>query len=187
MRILTDINQYDLGPCVLAMGKFDGVHLGHRKLLDETVTLAKSLGAAAVALTFDRHPLSLIAPEDAPKALTDERQKRALLEELGLDALLVVPFTKELQSMQPDAFLGMIARTLHPAAIVCGTNFRFGRAAGGDEALVRRMAGQLGYRAVVVWPVEVDGQSVSSTRIRELIDAGEKQKAERMLGRPYDL
>ena len=170
---------------VLAMGKFDGVHRGHQQVLREAVALAKKKGVASVALTFDRNPAAVIDPHAAPQVLTPLERKRALIEGLGVDRLVVWAFTEALMQMEPEDFLKMIARRLKPVAIVCGENFSFGRGARGDVKMLRAMAESLQYEPVVVPMYEVDGEPASSTRVRALIKEGDVFAAERLLGRTY--
>ncbi len=183
---MTNLDDYDLGPSVLAMGKFDGVHIGHQKLLQAAVDLAKQLRVRSVALTFDRHPLSVLSPGDAPVPLTGESEKRHLIQKMGIDALLILPFTQEFAALAANTYLIDLCKKLQAVAIVSGRDFRFGQGAGGDAALIERMAGELGYRAVIVEPACVDGQAVSSTSIRSLIAANDLSLARKMLGRPIE-
>lgn len=182
MRIFDGLNAYDMGPCALAMGKFDGVHVGHMHLLDRTVKAARELHVPAVALTFDRHPSGLLHPDNAPAQLTDACRRNALIEKNGIDALIVCKFTQEFASIVANDFLAMLCETLHPLALVCGHSFTFGRGAEGTAKLVQDRAKSLGYRAILVDPQLVDGQMASSTRVRELIEQGDIAAAKRVLG-----
>ncbi len=181
--LLASLDAYPFGRCVLAMGKFDGVHRGHQRVLSETARIAKEKGIPGVALTFDRNPLAVIDPGRAPEAITSLERKRALMEEMGIDCLIVCPFTKTLMDMEPEDFLRMLQRKLNPVAIVCGENNAFGKAARGNAALLKAMASALDYQAVVLPLCEVDGDVASSTRVRKLIEQGKHKEAERILGR----
>ncbi len=183
MRVIASLDAFRPDRCALAMGKFDGVHRGHQSVLTETVRIAREQGIPSVALTFDRNPLAVIDPDHAPETLTPLGKKRALVEAMGVDILIVCPFTRALMDMEPEDFLRMLRDKLRPAAIVCGENNTFGRAARGNAALLRRMADELDYRAVVIPLCEVDGEVASSSRVRRLMDEGRRDEAMRVLGR----
>ena len=183
MRIIASPDAFGDRPCVLAMGKFDGVHRGHQAVLHEAVRIAKARGIESVALTFDRHPSAMTGAGPVPEALTPISEKGELIEHLGIDCLIVCAFTRALMAMEPDDFLRMIQEKLHPAAIVFGENFTFGRGARGDGQLLGQLAGPLGYEAIQVPMLIVDGDWASSTRARQLIGAGDYGAASRVLGR----
>ena len=183
MRILTSMDLFDGQGCVVALGTFDGVHAGHAQLLKTTVSLSKEYGLPAVALTFDRHPLSLIRPQDVPPPLTDNAERAALIAALGIDVLIEEPFTPAFAALQPEEYLSKIAHALRPAAIVAGFNHTFGRGGRGGADLIRAMAAPLHYRAVIAEPVLIGGEVVSSTRIRRLLAQGDTQTASLLLGR----
>lgn len=168
--------------CVAALGTFDGVHCGHAHLIGCAIKRARAWNLPAAALTFDRHPLSLIRPESAPAALTDSAERARLLEELGLDVLIEQPFTPEFAAQSGEAFLCQLCCALHPRAIVVGYNHTFGRFGQGNADLLRALAPELGYEAVVLEPFVMDGSPVSSTRIRALLADGDRQEAERLAG-----
>ena len=174
---------FDGQGCVVALGTFDGVHAGHAQLLKTTVSLSKEYGLPAVALTFDRHPLSLIRPQDVPPPLTDNAERAALIAALGIDVLIEEPFTPAFAALQPEEYLSKIAHALRPAAIVAGFNHTFGRGGRGDADLIRAMAAPLHYRAVIAEPVLIGGDVVSSTRIRRLLAQGDTKTASLLLGR----
>lgn len=182
MKIFHGIESYHLGPCALAMGKFDGVHVGHQRLLLRTVELARERGVQSVALTFDRHPLSVLSPGSEPAAISSQAERYGLIEKSGIGALIVCHFTKEFAAMTANDYLSGICAALHPAVIVCGESYTFGRGAEGDAALIERLSGALGYRAEVLKLVAVDGESASSSRVRALLDEGDIDAARRMLG-----
>ena len=182
MRILHSMDEFDGAGCVVALGTFDGVHLGHARLIEKTVSLARAWNLPAAALTFDRHPLSLVRPEAVPEPLTPLPEKEALLRALGLDILVEEPFTAAFAAQMPEEYLARIAKALRPRAVVAGYNHSYGRGGRGDAALLTALGETLGYEPVIVGPVCLDGEPVSSTRIRTLLSAGRRDEAERLAG-----
>ena len=182
MRLIHEMNDFRENGCVVALGTFDGVHLGHRKLIAEAVSLAGQLHVPSAALTFDRHPLSLIRPDAVPLPLTTPEEKERLLSRLGLDVLIVQPFTQEFSQLSPDAFFGQLYASLHPRALVVGFNYTFGRKGAGDSGLLHHLCEKHGVLCRIMEPVCVEGRPVSSSRIRALIQSGELQEAEALLG-----
>lgn len=182
MLILHSMSDFADRRCAVALGTFDGVHLGHAHLIGQTLTLARAQGIPAVALTFDRHPLSLIRPSAVPAALSTPEEKEALLADLGLDILIEQPFTAEFAAQDGETFLKNLCAALHPTAIAVGYNHTFGRKGLGNADLLCRMARELDYEAVIVPPFELDGAPVSSTRIRALLKDGNLVEAERLAG-----
>ena len=184
MRILHSMDEFDGPGCVVALGTFDGVHLGHAKLIEKTVALARAARLPAVALTFDRHPLSLIRPDAVPPPLTSRGEKARLLAALGLDVLVEEAFTAEFAAQTPEDYLARVAEKLRPRAIVAGYNHSFGRFGRGDAALLERLGEALHYEPVIVEAVCAGGEAVSSTRIRALLTAGRVAEAEALAGHP---
>ena len=187
MRILHSMDEFDQPGCVAVLGTFDGVHLGHARLIREAAALARAWRLPAVALTFDRHPLALIRPEAVPPPLTTRAERAALLERLGVDILIEEPFTAEFAAQPPEDYLATIAGRLRPRAIVAGFNHSYGRGGRGDAALLRALGPRLGYQPVIVAPVCVDGEPVSSTRIRALLRQGRRSEAEALAGHPLNV
>ncbi len=182
MRVWTREDQFDLPASVAALGTFDGVHLGHQALIRRAMALAQELGAASVVCTFDRHPLLVLCPERAPRELLTLDQKLAKLERLGVDGVLVKPFTREFAAMAPEAYLRLLVDELRARAIVAGFNYTFGAQGRGDAALIRAEAAKLGYRAEIVEAVRDGADTVSSTLIRRLLAEGDAARAKRLLG-----
>ncbi|MBZ5542696.1 MAG: bifunctional riboflavin kinase/FAD synthetase [Acidobacteriia bacterium] len=188
MQIIRDLAQLDksLQQTVVTIGNFDGVHLAHQKLLRKVVATARPLGATALAVTFDPHPIRLLAPEHAPRLLTPLERKAKLIEALGIDLLVVLPFTRELAHLSPVAFVrkilvgGLRARSVH-----VGPTFRFGYRQSGDVEILAELARQEGFRLDVLPTLVVRGERVSSTRIRELLSTGRVSLAARLLGRAF--
>ena len=178
----------DARPSAVALGVFDGVHIGHRAILGTAVTHAREAGLPAVACTFDPHPMDVLQPGRAPLAITTLEERLALIEGCGLDAAVVLPFTRELAAMEPEAFVkDVVLARLGAREIVVGFNHRFGRGARGDVGLLRSLGERLGFRTHVAEPLLVEGVAVSSTEIRAALQRGHLDTAARLLGRPYTL
>jgi riboflavin kinase / FMN adenylyltransferase len=176
----------ELGPTVVTVGMFDGVHRGHRVLLDRVAAEAAARGLPAGAVTFDRHPLEVLRPGSQPPLLTTLDRKVALLGEAGMDFVLVLAFTQELSMVTAEAFAtGVLLDGLHARAVVVGENFRFGHKAAGDAALLAALGRPLGVEVVAVALRADGGEPVSSTRIRTELARGDVGAAARLLGRPY--
>ncbi len=187
-RDLSDIDP-ELGPTVVTVGNFDGVHLGHRHVIERAHDLAAQHGGlAVVAVTFDPHPLSVVAPASAPQALTSLERRIELLAEAGADAVLVLPFTPELAQLSAEDFVTKILlEGLQARGIVVGENFRYGSRARGDLALLQRLCGDRGVD-VVGLPLDGEGeQRWSSTYVRSCVIAGDVAAAAQALGRPYSV
>ena len=171
---------------VVTIGNFDGVHVGHVRLIRRTVEIARQVGTAAVAFTFDPHPAAILQPQNPPPPLTARGRKLDLLRPLGLDAVVVYPTDRQLLSLSWREFLDeLLLKKLRIRGIVEGPDFRFGRNREGDWQLLQEWARERGVLAELVPAVVVDGQPVSSSRIRALISAGEVSAANRLLSEPY--
>ena len=188
MRIVRGLDSVppDVRPSAVAIGTFDGVHLGHRAILGTALTRAREVGVEAVACTFDPHPIEVLQPDRAPRPITPLEERLALIGDTGVDAVVVLAFTRALAAIEPEAFVkDVLLDRLHGREIVVGYNHRFGRGARGDARLLEDLAGRLGFRAHVVPPMTVDGVAVSSTEIRAALQRGDVRSAARGLGRPY--
>jgi riboflavin kinase/FMN adenylyltransferase len=175
------------GPSVVAIGKFDGVHAGHRAVLERARVDAASGAARVVAVTFDRNPLALLRPELCPQSLIGVTQKLQLLSETGIDATLLLTFDESLASLSAREFVEhVLVGSLGVRTVLVGDDFRFGKGGAGDPALLRELGAELGFRVDVVGDVRsIDAdRRVSSTWIRELLDAGDVATAAKLLGRP---
>lgn len=177
------------GPkAVLTVGNFDGLHLGHRKILRGVVERARATGALAAAVTFDPHPLKVLRPGEAPPLIATLPQRLAGLEQLGLDAVLVLRFDVELSRLSPEEFvLGILVEKLGLSAILVGQNFRFGHQQAGDVRLLGELGRRFGFKVESVPPVVVRREVVSSTAIRQAVQEGRVERAARLLGRPFML
>jgi len=190
MRIIRGLESFPPeGPgTVVALGVFDGVHLGHRAILETARERGRRTGLEALACTFDPHPLEVLEPERAPAPLATLEERLALIAELGLDATVVVAFTPELARMEPEAFVkDVLVGRLRAREVVLGFNHTFGRGARGDARLLRALGERLGFAVHVMPPLVVDGQPVSSSAIRAALEQGDVERARRYLGRPYAL
>lgn len=172
----------------VAIGNFDGVHAGHRALIERARMLAAANGVRSCALTFDPHPSELLSPHTAPPKLTSLARRLELMEEAGLDAVVVEPFTRDLAQLAPDAFIDrVVLDALGARAIVVGYDFTYGAARAGRADALRAHGGRAGIEVSVVEPVEVGGEVASSTRIRGYLKTGDLAGAERLLGRRWDV
>lgn len=172
----------------VAIGNFDGVHLGHRALIARARELAAPRDALTVALTFDPHPAALLAPARAPRMLTSIARRIELLAEAGVDAVVVEPFTRELAGIAPAAFVDdIVVNGLRARAIVVGYNFSYGQGRAGTVDTLRARGAGAGLEVAIVPAVTVDGEVAASTKIRGHLHAGELARAERMLGRRWDV
>ncbi len=170
----------------LTIGNFDGVHLGHRSLIKQLITAAKRVGGPATVLTFDPPPLRLLRPEFAPAPLTTNASKSELLLATGVDNVITLNTTPDL--LQLDAlqfFEQIVVRDLQAKTLIEGENFRFGKNRSGDIAFLERECHKYGIELQVVTPELIDGQWISSTRIRNLIGSGEIEPANQCLSYPY--
>jgi len=173
---------------VLAIGNFDGIHLGHQAILRSTVERAKTTAAVATALTFDPSPRKVLRPESAPPRLSTNAQRMEWFSVVGLEAAVVLPFTLELAALSPEEFVsGILVRDLHVAAVLVGQNFRFGHKQAGDVHFLTDLGRKYDFEVVIIPPVFYRGEVVSSTIIRREITAGEVAHAARLLGRPFVL
>lgn len=176
------------GPSVIAIGKFDGVHAGHRALIERARVDAAPTGAEVVAVTFDRNPLRTLRPEICPDDLVGATQKLQLLDEAGVDATLMLRFDSELAGIPAAEFVEkFLVDALHARTVLVGRDFRFGKGGAGDPQLLADMGATLGFRVDVVDDIRsIDAERrVSSTWIRELLAQGEVEAAARLLGRPH--
>lgn len=172
----------------VAIGNFDGVHLGHQRLLQTAIAAARNLGGDAVVFTFDPHPAAVLAPHKAPALITSRARKLELLAQAGISACVLEPFTRELAAMSHEDFLqSIVVEILGARHIVVGYDFTYGRERAGTTATLRASGQARGIGVDVIEPVEVGGVAVSSTRVRELVRDGDVAGARALLGRDHDL
>jgi len=172
----------------LTIGSFDGVHLGHRAILDAVVQRERAINGTSAVLTLRPHPREFFSPAHAPSLLTHDAKKYALFESAGIGAVLVLRFNTEAAALEPERFVEeIIVGRCNAKAVVVGHDFRFGHNARGDFDLLRTLAPQFNLAVEQVPPLLMDGERVSSTLIRERLLFGDIEKAESFLGRPYSL
>ncbi len=173
---------------IVAIGNFDGIHQGHQRVLGFTLTMAKDTGGVATALTFEPPPLKVLRPNAAPLRISTNQQRMEWFGALGMEAAVVLPFTKELAQLTPEEFVDeILVRQLSVKAVVVGDNFRFGHKQSGDVKFLRELGMRFGFGVVVHTPVVIEGEIVSSTLIRKQIAEGDVTHAARLLGRPFVL
>jgi riboflavin kinase/FMN adenylyltransferase len=176
------------GPVYLAIGVFDGVHLGHRSVLLRALADARSGGGSAVAVTFDPHPAKILRPAGAPRLLTASAHKLRLIGALGIESILVIPFTPEFAATPPEDFVLALHAACRPLREICvGHEWSFGRGRAGNLEMLRQMGDRLGFDEIGVPAVQVDGEIVSSTAIRGAVETGDLVRASRLLGRDYSI
>jgi riboflavin kinase/FMN adenylyltransferase len=176
------------GPSAVTIGKFDGLHLGHRSVLRQLRELADERGLTATVVTFDRNPLSLLAPEKCPDPLVSNGQKRELLAAAAVDATLMLHFDQQLADESPEFFIeNVLVGALRAQVVLCGADFRFGARGAGDVGLLRRSGVAHGFDVVILDDVQADSASgprrASATWVRELLSAGRVREAAQVLGR----
>jgi riboflavin kinase / FMN adenylyltransferase len=177
----------DLGPTVVSIGKFDGIHLGHQALMKVAVDQAKELGATSAVITFDRHPLALLNPAALKLPLIGARQKAKLIQAAGIDALLTLPFDEALSQLTATEFVeNILVKTMNAKVVVVGVDFRFGKGGAGTPELLAELSQIHGFTLHIVPPVLVDGERVSSSLVRELLDTGNVARAASLLGRRHE-
>ncbi|MBI5561356.1 MAG: bifunctional riboflavin kinase/FAD synthetase [Deltaproteobacteria bacterium] len=172
---------------VLTLGNFDGLHLGHRKIIDRVIRRSRSLGVPAVVYTFDPHPLKVVAPAKSPPLLLDIKDKIRLMEASGVDCLVLARFTKGFAAKHPRAFVEEELHANGVREVWVGHDFSFGRGRTGTVEYLRELGAELGFRVVVVPAYMRSGAVVSSSRIRELIRDGDVKGASALLGRHYSI
>ncbi len=172
----------------LTVGNFDGLHLGHQKILRGVVERARAMGALAAAVTFDPHPLKILRPAEAPPLIATLAQRLAGLEQQGLEAALVLPFDREFAQLSPEEFVrGILVEKLAMRAVLVGENFRFGYRQAGDVKSLAALGCRLGFDVHIVPPVVIRAEVVSSTAIRHAVQQGRVERAARLLGGPFVL
>jgi len=170
----------------LAIGFFDGVHLGHQQIIRQTITDARQHDALAFVLTFDRHPNTVVAPDHVPPLIYSLPQKVRAIESLGADTLLLIHFDETFSRQTGEEFIRRLAQEVGQIQSLCvGADFVFGHKRSGDVALLKKLGGEIGFQVHGLAAVSLDHQIVSSTRIRDLIRTGDLDTVSQMLGRPY--
>jgi riboflavin kinase / FMN adenylyltransferase len=187
MRIFEtfDIEEILTNP-VVTVGNYDGIHLGHRRIIERVRERAWEIQGTSVLITFHPHPLHVLRPEKELAAITPLEERKGLIEETGVDALFLVPFTKELSRIPAEDFVrSILVQKLAMKGIVIGYDFRFGRDGKGDLALLKSMGHEYGFFVEEVGEMALEDEKIGSNRIRKLVVNGEVAMAARVLGRPY--
>lgn len=188
MKLLESVEQLSslTGPIHLAIGVFDGIHLGHQSVINRAIAAANKGGGTSVVLTFHPHPVRVLRPEKAPRLLTSTQHKTALIAQLGVGALLVQEFSLPFSRTLPrDFILQLLLHAKQLQTICVGEGWSFGANRSGSVNLLGELAASEGFTLDVVAPVIVDGDVVSSTRVREAVERGELDQAAKFLGRPF--
>jgi riboflavin kinase/FMN adenylyltransferase len=190
MRLIRDLARLpaDLRGGAVAIGNFDGVHVGHARIAKRLIERAREVGGPAVVFTFDPHPVRILRPQEAPPPLTWTDRKAELLGELGVDSMIAYPTDEELLRLSPEEFFeGIVRDRLEARALVEGPNFNFGRDRAGTIDVLGKLCQAARIELEAVEPVVIDGDYVSSSRVRKLISEGQIDSARRMLTHPYRL
>jgi len=187
VTVLEDFTGWPRGPLSIAIGVFDGVHIGHQALIRQTAAGAKQQGGRALAATFDPLPIQALAPGAPPSALSDVDERVRRLHEAGANDVVIFHFTPEFAALSADEFVRRLAGAGDARQIFVGEDFQFGHSRGGDVRTLAAAGSHLGFEVVVAKPVKLDGDVVSSTRIRNALLAGDVEGAARLLGYPYSV
>jgi len=190
-RIVRSLAELPAAPSVLTIGTFDGVHRGHQRLIGLVVERARARGVRSVVVTFDPHPRAVLAPESAPPRITTVDDEAALMATLGVDVLVIYPFTRETANTTARDFMAVVARAVQPVEVWVGDDFAFGKGREGNTEVLRALGETFGYTLHVLPRIHLDdvpgGEVIGSTNIREHLLAGRVAEAARLLGRPYAL
>src|SRR6266853_6222085 len=175
------------GACVMTIGTYDGIHLGHQALLARLNEHAKQRGEPAVLLTFEPMPREFLAPNDPPARLTSLRERWRILSGTRLDYLWLLRFGEAFRNLPGEAFAQLLARELRPRLVVVGHDFRFGRHGEGTASVLAAAGTRLGFDVEVLAPVMLDGERISSSGVRAALACGDFERARRWLGRPWSM
>jgi len=190
MEILRSIPELSRlpGPLFLAIGVFDGVHLGHQAVISTSAGHAQAVHGTPVVVTFDPHPEKILRPDKAPHLITATPHKVALIRTLGVQHLLIISFDKNFAATEPEDFVQQLVQHSKPLREICvGHEWSFGRNRRGNLELLKKLGAQFHFNVVGIPPVAVNGEIVSSTTIRRALEAGDLEKAATMLGRDYTI
>lgn len=177
----------ELSATAVAIGKFDGLHLGHQQLIHELVEYSQEAGLVPAVITFDRHPKALLDPANCPRPILGPVQKANLMAESGVEVLLTLPFTNELSSLSPRAFIEQVIAPISAQMVFVGEGFRFGTHGSGTIEDLRNLGPEFGFRVREIANVEISGRKISSTDLREILDAGKVEVASLLLGRNHQV
>jgi riboflavin kinase/FMN adenylyltransferase len=174
-------------PAIVTIGNFDGVHLGHLKVIEQVVSRARALGLRSFAITFEPHPEQVLVPERKLTYLSTAEERKEILEQSGIDSVWVCQFTRELARLEPDEFMHLVTERQPIAELWVGADFGLGRGRKGTIAVLAELGAARGWGVHMVPPHTIEGQIVSSTAIRTLLAAGAVRGAADLLGRPYSV
>jgi riboflavin kinase/FMN adenylyltransferase len=172
---------------VITVGTFDGVHLGHQRVLEAITARAREAGRTSVLVTFEPHPMEVVNPEAAPKLLTVGLERREILAQSDLDVVVFLEFTRELSQFSPQDFIRLLTERFELRELVIGYDHGFGKGRSGDVRLLRHLGAQLGFAVDVVDEVDIDSRPVSSSLVRRLVAGGDLVRARKLLGRAYSM
>jgi riboflavin kinase/FMN adenylyltransferase len=173
---------------VITIGNFDGLHLGHQKILRTVIRRSEELKGTSMVVTFDPHPMKVLAPDREIKLLTTLKERERLMEAIGVKVLLCIVFNKEFSNLQPDEFIeGVLVKKINTKEVIVGQDYAFGKGRKGTTELLRRRGRQYGFKVKVVRHARINGEVVSSSRIRSLLSMGQVFEASAFLGRAYTI
>jgi riboflavin kinase/FMN adenylyltransferase len=171
---------------VVALGNFDGVHLGHQRIFEKVKEQALIIGGEGIVITFEPHPLKVLSPSHCPALLTPFRKKMMLIEQSGIRTVFCIEFTIDFSRLSPSEFVeDMLVRKVKPQKMIVGYNYHFGRKKSGDAKILKELCRRFQIEVEIVEPFIFEGMAVSSSRVRELIKSGKMEEASRLLGRDY--
>jgi riboflavin kinase / FMN adenylyltransferase len=188
MRVVRDLSELPepFHTSAVTIGNFDGIHLAHCELLRRVVSSAETLGGTSAVVTFDPHPAQILSPNRAPKILTPIDLKTKLIEQAGIELLVILHFDMELAALSPAEFVSrVLVQKLRAGVVHVGANFRFGHRRAGDTAVLAELGKQGGFRVETLPIIELRGHRISSSQVRQMLALGRVEIAGRMLGRPY--
>ncbi|KYZ77247.1 bifunctional riboflavin kinase/FMN adenylyltransferase [Anaerosporomusa subterranea] len=188
MKVITrmELNESFSGVSI-ALGTFDGVHLGHQKVIGRAVEFANRSGGESAVFTFENHPLSILAPHQCPPLITSLAEKERLLADMRVDILCRIPFTNDLLHLTPEEFVNKLVSLFSPSYVVIGPNYSFGYRSSGTPELLTQIGKEKGFVVEVQEAVYIDGNMVSSTSIRQCVSSGNMEQAAKLMGRPFCL
>ncbi|NTW71100.1 MAG: bifunctional riboflavin kinase/FAD synthetase [Eubacteriaceae bacterium] len=185
---LSNVDFNEKAPSAVALGFFDGLHLGHQALIKKMLEIAETNNFESCILTFRQHPLTLIFPTYTPKLISSNDEKIEVLEELSVDKLVFIEFTEEIMNYDPEEFVKeVLIKRLNVKSVIVGFNYNFGHKGQGTAELLKELGKKYGYEVTIVSPIEINGQIVSSTLIRNLIVNGKVDQVEKYLGRKFSV
>ncbi len=187
LRSISELSRL-AGPVHLAIGVFDGVHLGHRAVIEQAIASAQASGGTAAVITFDPHPAQVLRPEKAPALLTSTRHKLRLLAQLGVQHTLVIPFDLAFAATPPAEFIHQLASACQPLRQICvGEDWSFGKGRAGNVSVLSELGAKFGFEPIGINSVTLGTEPVSSTAIRGALQSGDLPTATRLLGRPFSI